>query len=260
MSKSKDVDGNTPLHLASMHNHCPVMLYLTRDKRSDLWLWNNDQLTALDVAMKSGSLSTKYSALLGRAILITAGVPQSKGRDTASSPTGLLPRRNQPLAARRLLADDQPATARAVRPPRLAPSSSFAADRLHQPLSPSPTPTTPRRNQPSHRPPSPRAAVTPNEPHHPSSFPTEPRPPRPTAAVKLRSPPPLAAAVPAAGTPPPAASSARNSPGRAGPANTAAVPRRSPSFAGRRVRTGTTADRPRRRRRSRALAVVSGVS
>ncbi|KAI3440736.1 ANK_REP_REGION domain-containing protein [Psidium guajava] len=60
------------------------MLYLTRDKRSDLGLLNNDKLTALDVAMKSASLSTKYPALLGRAIFITAGVPQSGGRDVRS--------------------------------------------------------------------------------------------------------------------------------------------------------------------------------
>ncbi|XP_056171420.1 protein ACCELERATED CELL DEATH 6-like [Syzygium oleosum] len=85
LANSKDVDGNTPLHLASMHNHCPIMLYLTRDERTDLRLLNNDKLTALDAAMQSGSLSTKYSALLGRAILITAGVPQSKGRDVRSS-------------------------------------------------------------------------------------------------------------------------------------------------------------------------------
>ncbi|KAI6672955.1 hypothetical protein NL676_000861 [Syzygium grande] len=64
LANSKDVDGNTPLHLASMHNHCPVMLYLTRDERSDLGLLNNDQLTALDAAMKSESLSTKYPAVV----------------------------------------------------------------------------------------------------------------------------------------------------------------------------------------------------
>ncbi|XP_056171384.1 protein ACCELERATED CELL DEATH 6-like [Syzygium oleosum] len=84
LANSKDFDGNTPLHLASMHNHGPIMLYLTRDERSDLGLLNNDKLTALDAVMQSGSLSTKYSALLGRAILITAGVPRSKGRDARS--------------------------------------------------------------------------------------------------------------------------------------------------------------------------------
>ncbi|KAL3714918.1 hypothetical protein ACJRO7_006769 [Eucalyptus globulus] len=78
---SKDVNGNTPLHLASMHNHCPVLLTLTRDNRDALKLLNNDKLTALDVAMESESLSTKYSPLQGRAILIAAGIPRTKGRD-----------------------------------------------------------------------------------------------------------------------------------------------------------------------------------
>ncbi|KAI6672954.1 hypothetical protein NL676_000860 [Syzygium grande] len=61
---SEDVDGNTPLHLASMHNHCNVMRSLTSDKRSDLQLVNNDGLTALDVAMESGSLSMKNPAVV----------------------------------------------------------------------------------------------------------------------------------------------------------------------------------------------------
>ncbi|XP_039161004.1 protein ACCELERATED CELL DEATH 6-like [Eucalyptus grandis] len=84
LMNSKDVDGNTPLHLASMHNHCEVMRFLTKDKRIDSCLRNNDGLTALDVAMESRSLSTENSALVGRAILIVAGVPQSKGRDVMS--------------------------------------------------------------------------------------------------------------------------------------------------------------------------------
>ncbi|KAF8034605.1 hypothetical protein BT93_C0802 [Corymbia citriodora subsp. variegata] len=81
---SRDVDGNTPLHLASIHNHCDVMRYLTRDKRIDLELRNNDGLTALDVAMESRSLSKENPALLGRAFLIVAGVPRSEGRDVLS--------------------------------------------------------------------------------------------------------------------------------------------------------------------------------
>lgn len=81
---AKDVDGNTPLHLASMHNHCPVMRSLTKVKRIDLRLRNNDGLTALDVAMESRSLSTRNPALVGRAILIVAGVPRSEGRDIPS--------------------------------------------------------------------------------------------------------------------------------------------------------------------------------
>lgn len=84
LGNSKDVDGNMPLHLAAMHNHCPAMRYLTKDKRIDVRLRNNDGLTALDVVMESRSLSTRYSAFIGRAILIIAGVRRSEGRDTLS--------------------------------------------------------------------------------------------------------------------------------------------------------------------------------
>ncbi|XP_039160994.1 protein ACCELERATED CELL DEATH 6-like [Eucalyptus grandis] len=83
---AKDDDGNTPLHLASMHNHCEVMRSLTKVKRIRLALRNNDGLTALDVAMESRSLLTRDPALVGRAILIVVGVPRSEGRDV------LLPR------------------------------------------------------------------------------------------------------------------------------------------------------------------------
>ncbi|KAF8007903.1 hypothetical protein BT93_K1792 [Corymbia citriodora subsp. variegata] len=84
MVNSKDVDGNTPLHLASMHNHCEVMRYLTKVERIDLALWNNDGLNALDVAMEPQSFSSKDPAVRGRKILIKAGVPQNKGRDVRS--------------------------------------------------------------------------------------------------------------------------------------------------------------------------------
>ncbi|KAK3404670.1 hypothetical protein EUGRSUZ_K00978 [Eucalyptus grandis] len=67
---SKDVDGNTPLHLASMHNHWEVMHFLTKDRGIDLQLRNNDGLTALD--------------LLGRAISIVSGVRRTKDRDVPS--------------------------------------------------------------------------------------------------------------------------------------------------------------------------------
>ncbi|KAK3404680.1 hypothetical protein EUGRSUZ_K00989 [Eucalyptus grandis] len=82
---SKDDDGNTPLHLASMYNHCHVMLSLVRDKRSNVKLLNNDQKTALDVAKNPETWS---SPLLAGAILIVAGVPQSEGGNV------LLPRKS----------------------------------------------------------------------------------------------------------------------------------------------------------------------
>ncbi|KAK3404667.1 hypothetical protein EUGRSUZ_K00974 [Eucalyptus grandis] len=58
---SKDVNGNTPLHLASMNNHCQVMLSLVRNKRSDVKLLNNNKMTALDVALNPQSWSSHKS-------------------------------------------------------------------------------------------------------------------------------------------------------------------------------------------------------
>ncbi|KAK3404666.1 hypothetical protein EUGRSUZ_K00973 [Eucalyptus grandis] len=78
LMNSKDDDGNTPLHLATMHNHCEVMRSLTKAEGINLRLRNNDGLTALDVAMESRSWLTRNSALVGRAILIVAGVPRSE--------------------------------------------------------------------------------------------------------------------------------------------------------------------------------------
>ncbi|XP_039158578.1 protein ACCELERATED CELL DEATH 6-like [Eucalyptus grandis] len=71
LANLKDISGNTPLHLASMNNHCQVMLSLVRNQRSDVKLLNNDKMTALDVAMNPESWS---SPLLARAILFKAGV------------------------------------------------------------------------------------------------------------------------------------------------------------------------------------------
>ncbi|KAK3430626.1 hypothetical protein EUGRSUZ_E02498 [Eucalyptus grandis] len=93
---SKDVDGNTALHLTSMHNHCPVLLSLAKIRNLNLKLRNNDNLTALDVAMEPESLSQNDPAVVqfwlqalfslrGRAILAAFGVPQSKGRDVRSA-------------------------------------------------------------------------------------------------------------------------------------------------------------------------------
>ncbi|XP_039161007.1 ankyrin repeat-containing protein ITN1-like [Eucalyptus grandis] len=85
---SKDVDGNTPLHLASMNNHCQVMLSLVRNKRSDVKLLNNNKMTALDVALNPQSWSSHKSPLLARAILVKAGAWQKEGANV------LLPRKS----------------------------------------------------------------------------------------------------------------------------------------------------------------------
>ncbi|KAL3714919.1 hypothetical protein ACJRO7_006770 [Eucalyptus globulus] len=47
---SKDVDGNTPLNLASMHNHFEVKLYLTKAQTIRVQLRNNDRSNNLSVA------------------------------------------------------------------------------------------------------------------------------------------------------------------------------------------------------------------
>ncbi|KAL3714915.1 hypothetical protein ACJRO7_006766 [Eucalyptus globulus] len=81
---SKDADGNTPLHLASMHIHSKVMQLLAEGEGIDLKLKNNDGSTALDVAMESRNSSTENPVLLGCAILIVAGVKRREGRDALS--------------------------------------------------------------------------------------------------------------------------------------------------------------------------------
>ncbi|KAF8034610.1 hypothetical protein BT93_C0804 [Corymbia citriodora subsp. variegata] len=81
----KDVDGNTPLHLASMHNHCQVMLSLVKNKTTDVKLLNNDKKTALDVALNPETWS---SPVLAHAILVKAGVPEKEGGNV------LLPRKS----------------------------------------------------------------------------------------------------------------------------------------------------------------------
>ncbi|KAF8034603.1 hypothetical protein BT93_C0800 [Corymbia citriodora subsp. variegata] len=84
MVNSKDVDGNTPLHLASIHNHCQVMHYLTEEKTIELDLRNNNGWNALDVAMEPQSFSSKDPAVRGRKILIKAGLWRNKGQDVRS--------------------------------------------------------------------------------------------------------------------------------------------------------------------------------
>lgn len=46
----KDRNGNTPLHLATIHRHPRSVKYLTWDGRANLNLLNNNGMTALDIA------------------------------------------------------------------------------------------------------------------------------------------------------------------------------------------------------------------
>ncbi|KAF8034609.1 hypothetical protein BT93_C0803 [Corymbia citriodora subsp. variegata] len=81
---SKDVNGNTPLHLASMHTHWEVLGSLTGHERINLQLLNNDKLNALDVAVKPQSFSSKDPAVRVHKILKKGTVWQSKGRNVRS--------------------------------------------------------------------------------------------------------------------------------------------------------------------------------
>ncbi|XP_039155546.1 protein ACCELERATED CELL DEATH 6 [Eucalyptus grandis] len=81
---SKDVKGNTPLHLASMHTHWEVLSTLTSHERIKLDLLNNDKSNALDVAMEPQSFSSQDPAVRVRKILKKAAIRQSKDRDVRS--------------------------------------------------------------------------------------------------------------------------------------------------------------------------------
>lgn len=47
----KDIDGNTPLHLASINLFPKVQYFISQDKRTDLKLSNNNGLTAQDIVV-----------------------------------------------------------------------------------------------------------------------------------------------------------------------------------------------------------------
>ncbi|QCD87776.1 hypothetical protein DEO72_LG3g2316 [Vigna unguiculata] len=71
----KDNNGNTPLHLASL-NLFPKVLYLfTQDKRTDVKLLNNNDLTAQDIIGLALKNKTTIRKFLARRVLKEAGVP-----------------------------------------------------------------------------------------------------------------------------------------------------------------------------------------
>ncbi|KAI9079421.1 hypothetical protein K1719_038610 [Acacia pycnantha] len=69
MINQKDIDGNTPLHLATISWHPKIVHALTWDKRVDLSVLNHDNLTALDIAER-----LTWNAL------VSAGKPRSSVR------------------------------------------------------------------------------------------------------------------------------------------------------------------------------------
>ncbi|KAF3947120.1 hypothetical protein CMV_026704 [Castanea mollissima] len=73
----RDKDGNTPLHLATMHWHPKLVSALTWDNKVDLRLINNDGLTALDIAECYMENSSTFRQRLTWTALKAAGVPRN---------------------------------------------------------------------------------------------------------------------------------------------------------------------------------------
>ncbi|CAM8926920.1 unnamed protein product [Rhodiola kirilowii] len=71
----KDHDGNTPLHLASLHSHPHIVSALTWDKRTQVKLLNNKGHTAIDVASQNGNDHISLRQRLTRAALKAAKTP-----------------------------------------------------------------------------------------------------------------------------------------------------------------------------------------
>ncbi|KAL4328013.1 hypothetical protein HN51_035267 [Arachis hypogaea] len=86
----RDRNGNTALHLAAKHLYPQVLLSLTRDKRVDMQIMNNQGLTAQDIVLVRSKAPLKHREYLSLMILYSAGVPQS---ETARS---MLRRRKEP--------------------------------------------------------------------------------------------------------------------------------------------------------------------
>ncbi|CAE5956443.1 unnamed protein product [Arabidopsis arenosa] len=76
LMNEQDVDGNTPLHLASKHGYPMVVNMLTWNDGINLTTLNNDGFTALDIAetMKDNNTYVLYKRLIWMA-LVSAGAP-----------------------------------------------------------------------------------------------------------------------------------------------------------------------------------------
>ncbi|KAJ4961321.1 hypothetical protein NE237_021231 [Protea cynaroides] len=76
-----DVSENTPLHMAIMCNHYKVARVLTRDRRVNMSISNNDNLTALDVAEKSIATGGSLGKLQTLTTLRIANAPRAQDLD-----------------------------------------------------------------------------------------------------------------------------------------------------------------------------------
>ncbi|XP_030520010.2 protein ACCELERATED CELL DEATH 6-like [Rhodamnia argentea] len=85
---ARDSDMNTPLHLAALHWQASVLLLLARDRRVDLKLVNENNMTALDVVEQDmKGMDAPLRKRLTRIILVSAGTPRS-GELAICNPTG----------------------------------------------------------------------------------------------------------------------------------------------------------------------------
>ncbi|KAK2970548.1 hypothetical protein RJ640_008672 [Escallonia rubra] len=75
----KDEDGNTPLHVATIHLHPKIVSTLTRDAKVSLKLQNNEGSTAFDIAECYMEKEASFVKRLTWMALKIAGAPRSKG-------------------------------------------------------------------------------------------------------------------------------------------------------------------------------------
>ncbi|QCD87773.1 ankyrin [Vigna unguiculata] len=71
----RDNDGNTPLHLASINLFPKVLYFIAQDKRINVNITNNHDLTARDIVELEFNTQKTVRKLLANSVLIKAGVP-----------------------------------------------------------------------------------------------------------------------------------------------------------------------------------------
>ncbi|XP_030467142.1 protein ACCELERATED CELL DEATH 6-like [Syzygium oleosum] len=93
---ARDFDGNTPLHLAVLHCQ-PSVLFLARNKKVDLELVNNNNMTALDeVEQDNEVIPQPLGKRFTKIILVSAGTRKS-GELAICKTTGRHPRKRPEL-------------------------------------------------------------------------------------------------------------------------------------------------------------------
>ncbi|XP_042484787.1 protein ACCELERATED CELL DEATH 6-like [Macadamia integrifolia] len=79
LANAKDINGNTPLHLATMNLHLEVMYFLIEKGNVDMSIVNDEGLTALDIAeMKQRNKSYSLPKVLPLAVLRINSAPSGR--------------------------------------------------------------------------------------------------------------------------------------------------------------------------------------